>query len=406
MSAWDPNVQVKFNNVLYTGYVDYSINFTRGQTDPYGPPQPGTGSLTLLFLDVPSIPINIGTEVEIWLAGTAGQVVANVGYVSDMSLAPMAYGASGSVWALSVSFTGVMSRMLNQTYNVATDTTSTSKAAVETLLAAVNTSTWAELNASSIWSDIDPTLTWATFDTPAISTFVHTNAGPSVTIQAGNRDVWNDYCELIVGSHGLGYESNDGIVKTYLALTRSVATTIPGSYVLTDVAASNTISTMRNRVTVNDYLGAALAYASDDTSVYDYGIQDGTIDTFLNTALDGSNLAAYIVGGLSDPTMAITSFSIELLNPNLVDADRQTMWTNGARTGWAWNITGLPSALGTADLLVMSYSMNITRNSCTATWATIPYSQFYSSNTWNQVPNSYTWTSYGTAYPTQKWSDL
>lgn len=104
--------------------------------------------------------------------------------------------------------------------------------------------------------------------------------------------------------------------------------------------------------------------------------------------------------------MQLSGFEIDLMNPNISDVDRAAMVGLYSVPFAPINITGLPAALGTAQMLVNRWSINITKYNAVAKWETVPQARYYSSNTWNQVPNSYTWTSYGVAYPTQKWSDL
>lgn len=409
MTAWNPQPQIRIDGVTYTGFVDYNINFQRGQSGPYEAPQPGSGSVTLLFMDTPAVPVEIGSKIEIRLIDTGSTYqTANTGWVTDINLSAMAYGAAGSVWALSIAFVGLLAKLQNQTYDLTADLITTySSTAIGTLIATANSTQWNQLNPASTWADIDAALTWNTFDDTQAVPYATYGGGGAVRIPAATgRDLWGDLVKLIQGSHTKVTETPDGYIYTYSDIPKGASTTIPAAALLTDVEASNTITTMRNRVTVTDYLDAVAAYDSDDVSVYNYGVQDGSLATFLSNPGDAATIAAYIVNGLSDATMAITRFSIELTNPAISDADRLNYWYYFSLVGQQWTLSGLPAALGAMAVYTLGFSMNLTKSGCLVTFDCCPESAFYSSITWNQVPRSYTWTSYGTAYPTQKWSDL
>lgn len=413
MTAYDGTIQVFINGVQYTGFVDWNVNLTRGQADLYGPPEPSSGSCRLLFMDTPSIPVNIGDKIAIksvLAPPSPGATQIGYGFVSDLSLSTMAYGVSGSVWALDIGFVGLYSRLLQQKYYVASDTTSDTATALNNLFTAAQSSQWNELDNTSTWNDVDSTLTWATYD--GASRWFTANVsgtGPSVTVQAANRDLWSDLNTLLVGGHCAYYEapySSDVFVYVNTTTPAWSAITWPSSYLNNQVSATVTVADIRNRVTVTDYTSTATGYAADDGSVYQYGAQEGSQATLLNNVLDAGNLATYIVKGTSEPTMQLSGFEVDLMNPNISDVDRAAMIGLYSVPFAPINITGLPAALGTAQMLVTRWSINITKYSAVARWETVPQARYYSSNTWNQVPNSYTWTSYGAAFPTQKWSDL
>jgi hypothetical protein len=409
VSAWNPQVQIWIDSVQYTGYVDYNISITRGQDDVYGSPQPGYANVTLLFMDTPSIPVNLGQQLEVRMMGSAAMQVAFLGFISDMGLSANAYGAAGSVWQLNLTAMGIFSRMLNQTYTVTADTTMATATAAIALFTAVNTTQWDELSTVDTWNDLDPAWTWNSFYADALGYSVTSFlSDPQVKITAGVRDVWTDIQALTIGGRAIFYEPA-GVNQVFLlglGSPKATPLTIPASYVSSNIQASNTISKMRNRVAVTGWDGAQLGYDADDTSVQTYGIHDGTVSTYLTLAADAANVAGQIVSGRADATMAITSIAIELLNDNLADADRQAIWTSQARFGAIYSVTGLPATLGSADLFVTTFNLNISRDSVLAIIGTVPYSEYYSTNTWNEVSPAYTWTSYGTAFPTQKWSDL
>lgn len=249
MTAYDGTIQVFINGVQYGGYVDWNVNLTRGQADLYGTPEPSSGSCRLLFLDVPSIPVNIGDKIAIKtiLAPPApGATQIGYGFVSDISLQTMLYGAAGSVWALDISFVGLYSRLLQQKYYVAADTTSDTATAINTLLTAAQTTQWNELDNTSTWNDVDATLTWATYDGASRWFTINVSGtGPSVTVQTANRDLFTDFGTLLTGGHCAYYEapySTDVFVYAGTTAPAWSSITWPASYLNNNLSATVTVA--------------------------------------------------------------------------------------------------------------------------------------------------------------------
>jgi hypothetical protein len=85
----------------------------------------------------------------------------------------------------------------------------------------------------------------------------------------------------------------------------------------------------------------------------------------------------------------------------------------GGRSALVYGPLGLrvtveaPEAMGgTQDYLTIGCNYTINRNEYLLDLTLVPYLQVYNTPNWNQIDYSYTWTTYGTAFPTQEWIDL
>jgi hypothetical protein len=407
VSSFDPNFRVLIDGVQYTGLIDWNISITNGQATPFTFPTPGSMNLSLIFLETPAVPINLRSKVDLqWYDPVVPYWAAvYTGWVTDYSLSFQSFGVAGKVTILNIQTIGPLAFLNGQEYYLDADTTDTTKNTVTALINAVNTTTWEEVNPSSSWSDLQPTVTWAAFDktlTGVVNVGISGSSGPNVTRSAGYRQVLTDLQALFNGSHSLCREDNNGAISWVIDPT-SLPITITPDMVNMEYTAGVSISDVRNLVDVSNPSGVLERYG-DDYSRQLYGTVQGSIDTLLTNTGDAVNAAAYIVKGSSIPTLSRRQVIIDMYNPNLTDANRDDLLPS--LIGAIFDTSALSYPGDTGEFQVWERNVQISRDSVLFTFSGGSVSWFNGTPTWLQISPAYTWTSYGTAFPTQKWSDL
>lgn len=407
MSDFNPNFRVLIDGVQYTGLIDWNISITNGQATPFTFPTPGSMSLSLVFLETPTIPINLRSKVELqWYDPVVPYWAAvYTGWVTDYTLSFQSYGIAGKVTTINIQTIGPLAFFNGQEYYLDADTTDTTSNTVAALVAAVNSTSWEEVNPSSTWSDLNPTITWANFDKTLTSLAIVSitgSAGPNVTRTAGYRQVLTDLQALFNGSHSLFAEHNNGSIYWIIDPTSPPITITPGM-VNMEYTAGVSISDVRNLVDVSNPSGVLERYG-DDNSRQIYGTMQGSIDTLLTNTGDAVTAAAYIVKGSAIPTLSRRQVVIDMYNPNLTDVDRDYLLPSLIGTIFDTSALSYPGDSG--KFQVWERNVQISRDSVLFIFSGGSVSWFNGTPTWLQISPSYTWTSYGTAFPTQKWSDL
>jgi len=400
----DPLVEI-------TSYIDYSINISRGTSQYINPPYPGQTTVTLLFDTniIPNVQIGTWMEIHVYKASTSAYVVMHSGYVTNRSSNYRAHGLTGYILEWQFSLTTAISILQNTDWYNNTTTTTTTSVNIQNVETATGVFLWSTVNASTQWQDYGPT-TWAGVDTSRISTLPNIIIGTeisSTTLTSGFRNVWDDLTTLTYGVYGYMYESPNGDINIKFPQAEAVAMTssitLTQSMLSPDIAGGDRVDELRNTVTINEFDAIVSTYY-DDNSIADYGQRSGTLDTYLNTTLDAANVANTILNGIAYPLLSTERISVNLLNPIFTNAERELLLYSPL--GMLVTVEAPDPMGGTLKYLPIGCNFQISKNAFILDLQLVPYSVARNSINWNQVPYNYTWTSYGTAYPTQKWQDL
>jgi len=400
----DPLVEI-------TSYIDYSINISRGTSQYINPPYPGQTTVTLLFDTniIPNVQIGTWIEIHVYKASTSAYVVMHSGYVTYRSSGYRSHGMTGYILEWRFTLSSGISILQNTDWYNNTLTTATTSTNIQNVENATGVFLWSTVNASTKWQDYGPTA-WNKVDTSRISTLPNINIDTetsSTTLTSGFRNVWDDLTTLTYGAYGYMYESPNGDINVKFPQAEAVpmtsSITLTQSMLSPDIVGGDRVDELRNTLTINRYDNTAATFYDDD-SIAGYGQRSGTLATYLNTALEVANISATILNGIAYPLLSTEKVSVNLLNPIFTNAERELLLYTPL--GMLITVAAPDPMGGTLEYLTIGCNFQISKNAFILDLQLVPYSVARSSINWNQVPYNYTWTSYGVAFPTQKWQDL
>ena len=394
------------DNQTVTGIVDYSLNIQGGSEDYINPPMPGSTSISLTFDENVIPPIQIGNVMWIQDTSANGLGYIFVGKVVSRTSRYSAWGTAGFLLTWTYELAGFISDLQKMQWYNPTTYTGTTDQCLDRVFANAGLSTWSQVSYSLTWANVSPDITWATWDQ---QDYVGANMisrygsnSQSQTLAAGWRNVWDDLVTLTYGVWGNINENLGSAVSCSLEVPSPITTVVYNNYLMVDIEGVDSTPSIRNDVTITKYDGTTVEYR-EQNSVRDYGPQPGNLTTFINNTSDANTTGAKIVNGLGYPSFGLNRYGINLYNPNIPLPDLIYYYI----TGFIPVTIDAPSPMGgLQDYLTVGYRLNANKNAWIIENNVVPLSVAVNSINWEQVPASYTWTSYGTAYPTQKWSDL
>ena len=394
------------DNQTVTGIVDYSLNIQGGSEDYINPPMPGSTSISLTFDENVIPPIQIGNVMWIQDTSANGLGYIFVGKVVSRTSRYSAWGTAGFLLTWTYELAGFISDLQKMQWYNPTTYTGTTDQCLDLVFANAGLSTWSQVSYSLTWANVSPDITWATWDQ---QDYVGANMisrygsnSQSQTLAAGWRNVWDDLVTLTYGVWGNISENLGSAVSCSLEVPSPITTVVYNNYLMVDVEGVDSTPSIRNDVTITKYDGTTVEYR-EQNSVRDYGPQPGSLTTFINNTSDANTTGAKIVNGLGYPSFGLNRYGINLYNPNIYQPDLIYYYI----TGFVPVTVAAPEPMGSVqDYLVVGYRLSANKNAWIIENNVVPLSVAVNSINWEQVPASYTWTSYGTAYPTQKWSDL
>jgi len=409
MTAFTAALTLYVNNVAYTNWVDHQISITRGYTDIDSTAQPSVASITLIGVS----DVSFGAEVnDIIRLDDATIGMFYKGRLTDITISTEAFGVLGNITTATLTVMGPTYDILNTTWYLDADTTATGSALIDLIMAQAGQTQWTEVNPSLTWAAVEPTITWAAYsdvNSTLINGYTTGGTWPSMKLTAGQRDVWTDINAIIASARGYVQEQYDGAIVFYGRLTSGTAAdTITGNTIDPTLAVSKSLNDIRNKIDITNLSATASIVYADDYSVYVYGEMGGSQATLLTNTLDVDTLGAILLDARAYPKAMLKALTVDAVNENMTDAVR-TALIRGTKTWpyYTWATTSVPIVFGgDVDRVVIGQTMNINKYHWAITLNTLDASSYYSHDNWAQISKIYTWTSYGTAFPTTKWSDL
>jgi len=420
MTAWTPDIKIFYlppnsdlsssnPRIEVTDLVDYSILTSRGSTDYITPPYPAQTSVSLLFDEnvIPDIQLGSWVEVRYFEAVDSTYQVLHSGFVVNRTSAYRSYGLTGFVLEWTFTLASAISILQNMTWYNPSTFTGTTTQCLERIVEFYGKLMWNQINSNISWENYGPS-SWAEIDTPRLNTLPNIdieNEFSEQSLEIGFRNVWDDITTLVYGVYGYVYESQTGAINTHFVATgySGPAFTITQDIISPDIVANDSFDKLRNEITFTKFDDSELTYYDDD-SITLYSERSGSLNTYLTQTLEVANIAQTMLNGLAYPTFGTERVSIDLMNPNVTDIQRGLLRAGGIGTRWR---VEAPIPMGGSLLyLIIGAEIEMTRNNYTVNLNLVPFDTTKMSTIWARIPYSYTWTSYGVAFPTQEWQDL
>jgi hypothetical protein len=409
MTLWNPIWRVTINGINYENYVLANLTATSGRSNIYEQAQAGYLNLQLYNVTQSQVNININDAVGIAIKDSTDTFVPIWGgSVTDLSVEVTSGGSIAINQVISIVALGALSRLpkANWLTNLNRDFDGNQILEVLTDLLINN------------WSEVPAALTWGTY-TPATETWANAqNVGLGEIDTPGNYDIAArsanpiDVYSLVsaIATSGLGYiyENAQGQIS-YADSTHRTQYLATNGYV--DISAAEALASgikiqtrsgdVRNDVTIKYGTNSSSEVSDEDlASVAVYGRLAQIITTTLHDNADAISQAAFYLTLRAFPQAMMQSITYELTNPELDDADRDSLIN--IFMGLPLRISDLPDNMTAGQYLgfVEGWQFQAGYNtlSVTALLSPLAYSiqalkwqEVSVSEAWNTITNTLTW---------------
>jgi hypothetical protein len=401
--------RVKINGLEYQNYALANLTINTGRTNIYEQAQAGYVNLQLINLEQTPITASINDAVTIELQdSTAAFVPIFGGSITDITVEVTTAGSVGINQTISIIALGALSRLQKAlTEGVLSD--DLDGVQIETILTDLLVNNWSEVPAALTWATYPATVTWATAENTGLG-----------EIDAGNYELENRGADVVdvyslvsaLATSGLGYLYEDAFGRiSYADSThRSIYLSTFG---YTDVDAQQAVingmqintraGDVRNDITLRYGSTSNLEKtATDPISIGIYGKLAQIISTTIKHAVDAQDQADFYLTLRATPQPMMNAITFELTNPELDDADRDSMIN--IFMGLPLRISNLPlnMSAGTFAGFVEGWTFRAAYNSVSVTALLSPLAYSLQALKWEQVPIGERWN---TISGTLEWQD-
>jgi len=399
MTVFNPVWRVKIQGVEYTTYTLANLSITSGRTNIYQQAQAGYCNLELLNLTQAIVNININDSVSIELKDSTNVYVPIFGgTVVDFGVEIVTAGSVGINQVLKITALGALSR-LPKALTDGTLTKAHDGDQIWHILQDLLLNNWSEVPAALQWTNYDPTETWANAQNVGLGE-IDRPGNYELSARSSDRiDVYSLVSALATSGLGYIYEDGSGLISYADSTHRSIYLATNG---YTDVTANHALfnglkietraGDVRNDITLKYKANGSSEVSAEDIGSIDlYGRLAQVINTTIDKAVDAQDQADFYLTLRATPQANFTSISYQLTNPELDDADRDSLIK--VFMGLPLRINDLPPnmAAGTFLGFVEGWSFKAAYNEIAVTLNLSPISYSLQALKWEQVPIGESW---------------
>jgi hypothetical protein len=408
MTQWTPIWLVEIDGVEYTSAVLANLTIQSGRTNIYEQAQAGYTNIQLIDVNQATIPVNINSTISIRVKDTSNTFVPIFGgNVVDIGLEVRDVGSTMFTQTYSITALGALARLPKALTNGVLSRDFDGDQIYE-VLSDLLLQTWAEVPGALTWATEDPTVTWATAG----------NIGLGEIDRPGNYDLASrgndriDVYSLVSGlaTSGLGYIYEDALGRiSYADSTHRSEYLSANGYVQITAnqarAAGLRIETragdVRNNVTIKYGVNSNNERsASDANSILTYGTLSQIITTTLHDANDALDQADFYLALRKDPQPIFSQITYDLTNPELDDADRDSLIE--VFMGMPVAINDLPANMGSIfQGFVEGWTFRAGYNTLSVSLNLSPVAYSLQALQWDEISNTFTWSGVS---PTLDWA--
>jgi hypothetical protein len=399
MTQWTPVWRVKVAGVDVTDSVLASLNITSGRTNIYEQAQAGYCSITLIVFDQVPIDyeINDSLSIEVQDSAAAYQPIFG-GSIADIAISVSEVGSTAYTQEVTITALGALARLQKALTNgVLTQDFDGDQ--ILTILSDLLVNSWNEVPAALQWQDYDPTVTWATAENTGLGE-IDTPGNYELAQRSSSTTVVYDLVAALATS-GLGYlyESPTGQISYADSTHRSEYLAANG---YTDLTANHalgqgiTIKTragdVRNDVTIKYNTNSNNEVNdTDPISIAEYGRLAQIINTTIKHTADAENQAAFYLSLRSYPRPIFDQITYALTNPELDDADRDSLIK--VFMGQPISLSDLPPNMAAGNFLgfVEGWTFRASYNQLDVTLSMTPLAYSLQAVQWEDVSVSEQW---------------
>lgn len=399
MTVFNPVWRVKIQGVEYTTYVLANLTIASGRNNIYQQAQAGYCNLELINLTQAIVNININDSVLIELQdSTATYVPMFGGTVVDFGVEIITAGSVGINQVLRITALGALSRLPkaltdgvlsqdfdgNQIYEILQD---------------LLLNNWGEVPAALQWQNYEPTETWANAQNVGLGEIDRPGNYELAQRSSDRTDIYSLVSALATSGLGYIYEDASGLISYADSTHRSTYLATNG---YTDVTANHALfnglkietraGDVRNDITLKFNTNSNNEVSAVDIPSIDlYGRSAQVITTTVKHATDAQDQADFYLTLRATPQANFTSITFQLTNPELDDADRNSLIN--VFMGSPLRINNLPPnmAAGTFLGFVEGWTFKAAYNEIALTLNLSPISYSLQAMKWQDVSIAESW---------------
>ncbi len=408
MTQWSPVWRVKIAGIDVTDSVLASLNITSGRTNIYEQAQAGYCSITLIVFNQVAIDYEINDTLSVEIQDTAAvyQPIFG-GSIVDIAVSVSEVGSSAYTQEVTITALGALARLQKAlTDGVLTQDFDGDQ--IYTILSQVLFAQWQQVPAAETWAAYDPTATWATAENTGLGE-IDRPGNYELAQRSSSRIVIYDLVAALATS-GLGYlyEDANGLIG-YADSTHRTNYLAANGY--TDLTANHalgrgiTIKTragdVRNDITIKYNTNSNNEVSdTDPDSIATYGNLAQIITTTIKHKVDAEDQAAFYLTLRANPQPIFDQITYALTNPELDNADRDSLINVFMGQPIALNNLPLNMSAGTFQGFVEGWTFRASYNELSVTLLMSPLAYSLQAMRWNDVPINETWASVS---PTLSW---
>lgn len=408
MAAWDSNPSVTIAGLTWDARTLNRIMIRMGRESVDDQPRAGYCTVSLLNHDnVTAGQLNVNDLGWVTIEDSAGAAQrVFTGYVTDIRRSLVDVGPGGQVAVVDITMVGPLGRLsrreTNPTYDKQFDGDR-----VAAILEDVFSTAWNEVTPVNLqWVDVDPAITWATYDPGYAGTIEQPGAYELTAYSGGVVEALSLAQAAASSALGVLYEEPDGTISYDTATTRITRVANSGYTELSadyctgvGLASFTNSSQIINRIRLT-YKNNQVVSGEETDSQASYGLFAAQRNTQLENGTAAQQQVDLYMTTRAYPRISLEAISIPLHNPNLPDAARNALV--GVYCGLPLSIPDLPLQIDNEPFtgFVEGWTWQIDRKTATLTMNVSDYALTAISVQWNQVPASELWN---TLTPTLTW---
>ena len=410
MTLWNPVWQVEIAGIEYTEFTLANLSINSGRNNIYEQAQAGYVSMQLVNFNQTQIAFGINDSISISLQNsTATFVPIFGGSIVDLGVGISDAGSVGYVQTVSITALGALARLTKSLTDgvLAKDFDGTQIAEV---LSQVLFRSWQEVPAAVAWNTYNPTTQWQDAENSGYGE-IDTPGNYELAARTSNRvDVYSLVAAL--ATSGLGYIGEDSLGQIFYA-DADHRTTYLAANGYVDLSANDALASgismitrtgdVRNDLTIKyGATSSSEKSATDPASIALFGTLAQIISTTLHNGVDAEDQADFYLSLRAYPQAAFNAVTWELTNPEISDADRDSLIS--VFMGMPVNLSDLPLNMVSGDFLgfVEGWNFSASYNSVSVSLNMSPLAFSLQAMRWNSVPITERWN---TVNPTLEWID-
>jgi hypothetical protein len=399
MTVFNPIWRVKIQGVEYTTYVLANLSIASGRDNIYQQAQAGYCNLQLINLNQAIVNININDSVSIELKDSTDTFVPIFGgTVVDFGIEVSTAGNVAINQTLNITALGALSRLpkaltdgvLNQDFD---------GDQIWEILQDLLLNNWGEVPAALQWDNYDPAETWANAQNVGLGEIDRPGNYELAQRSSNRTDIYSLVSALATSGLGYIYESASGLISYADSTHRSIYLATNG---YTDVTANQALfnglkiqtraGDVRNDVTLKYNTNSNNEVSAEDINSIDiYGRLAQVITTTIKHSADAQDQADFYLTLRATPQANLQSITYQLTNPELDDADRDSLIK--VFMGLPIRLSDLPPNMASGTFLgfVEGWTFKAAYNEISITLNLSPISYSLQAMSWEQVSIAESW---------------